>query len=124
MTCCHVKWCVCLARRRDPISMCAVHAKKPELRPGELAPNEELIDGSFGPCEDCARRVCDAKTHTWRTESTGRCKECRGSGECGDRCGHDHICDAECEACKGSGKCQTCGGSGYGGARICVLEAA
>ena len=105
---------------------CAVHAQEiyRELRPEMLAENEELIDGSFGACEECSARYYDKDAMTYYSKSDGRCQECSGSGECGDQCGHGHTCSAECEACEGSGTCRHCGGSGFGGVRIRTSEAA
>lgn len=119
--CCLVEWCVCL---QDDTGYCSVHSLRVDLRPMPLAANEELIDGSFGPCEACEKRYFNRKESTWVTKSTGECAECRGSGECGDQCGHGHACSAECEECDGTGNCKVCGGTGYGGVRIRVTEAA
>lgn len=96
---CSKKFCVALAVKAG--EMCRVHAAYPDLRPVELAPDEELIAGVFGQCEDC--------------RGSGNCEDCNGSGECGDTCGHGHRCGHECEECDGDGRCATCGGSGFGG---------
>ena len=134
--CCAVSWCAALAmtaaeRRACMISnlaagYCAVHAQEHhrELRPEVLAPGEELIDGSFWPCDACATRYFDKATSTHYTKSDGKCADCLGSGECGDQCGHGHTCSEACEACNGSGRCKQLVGSGYSGVRIREGEAA
>lgn len=94
MTPCEVRWCVCLA---DVADVCRAHAIDRALHPKELAPDEELTDGSV-KCGEC--------------HGSGECAECDGDGECSERCASGHRCCQECEACDGSGKCDACSGTG------------
>lgn len=115
---CAIRWCVALAIESSRTGHCAAHEVNEKLHPMPLAANEELIDGSFGACPECEVQFFDRATGATRTESDGRCSECRGTGECDDVCSHGHRCEHDCEACRGTGECQTCGGSGYGGVRV------
>ena len=121
--CCAVTWCAALPmtpaeRRRCMLpdlvpGRCAVHAQAPfaELRPEPLAEDEEVVDGTFGLCVDCANVTVNG------TRKLGECGECYGMGVCNEECSHGHSCEHECDACAGSGKCASCGGSGFGGVR-------
>lgn len=126
---CELAWCVALAFGHE--LRCVVHREHQDLHPLELAPDEELIDGSFGPCTECAQRYKipievegGAFPYRYETRSRGDCKDCKGSGECGEQCGAGHACGHDCETCDGSGKCTACNGTGFGGVRLRQKEEA
>lgn len=122
MTACSVTWCAALPLSRDPLGRCVVHAIDAEIHPEPLAANEEW-DGSFARCEECGLRRFDRRSGEW-VETHGDCKDCRGSGECGEECGHGHSCGHDCETCSGTGRCHACRGTGWAGVRIKTTEAA